>query len=564
VKRAFLMAVLSVAMAGAFAAAAQAATEANVTAASPSTKFPQNKQNEPFVAIDPTDPSVLAAGANEEIDEPPCVGSDCPFVQGIGNSGVYFSLNGGTTWIQPNYTGYGGRDGTPDPGSDIGTLPNYFEAGLVSDGDPSLAFGPQPDGSGGFTYANGSRLYYANLTANFNTRRKDFTFKGFEAIAVSHTDDIATAATGDNGAWSDPAIATAQNQSSATFSDKEEVTADNAESSPFFGNAYVCYSRFQSAGSEPDSIHVTRSTDGGDTWAKPLRLTPYFNSIGAGGRQGCQVATDSQGVVYVVWEDAVNHHAVFKLARSFDGGVSFEKKPSVIADVTDVGIFDQVRSISFDGIAGARTGSFPSLSIANGAPTGAGAPDTLAVGWSDGADGLNHEHALVQLSGDGGDTWTAPDAVEQSGDRPDFAFLGISPDGGDLYVTYDAFLNNFQGTTKGKRQFQGVVRHANVSGTSLNGLSTIDRGGIGDGRASSANALIDEFIGDYNTVAATNDGAVAVFNDARNAAVCHKINLFRQSVADGSPIAAPAPPSDCPGTFGNTDIFSSASPDPTP
>jgi hypothetical protein len=228
-----------------------------------------------------------------------------------------------------------------------------------------------------------------------------------------------------------------------------------------------------------------------------------------------------------------------------------------------VGIFDQVRSISFDGIAGARTGSFPGLSIANGAPTGDG-PDTLAVGWSDGADGLNHEHALVQLSGDGGDTWTDPQAVEQSGDRPDFAFVGISPDGGDLYITYDAFLNKFRGTTKGKRQFQGVVRHANVSGTSLNGLSTLDRGGIGDGRASSANALIDEFIGDYNTVAATNDGAIAVFNDARNASVCAAMNTFRQAVVDGTAGAAPAPGTDCPPTFGNTDIFSSAAADPTP
>jgi len=545
---------------GAVPGIAQAAASSLVTVGSPATPFPQNKQNEPFVAIDPAHPRVVAAGVNDEIDLAPCAGSDCPFTAGVGTSGVYFSFNGGASWTQPTYQGFSARNGTPGPGP-IGTLPHYYENGLVSDGDPSLAFGPQPDGHGGFSYASGSRLYYANLTSNFNTERKDFTFKGFEAIAVSHTDDPALAAAGNATAWSDPAIVSAQKQSSATFSDKEEITADNAGSSPFFGNAYVCYSRFQSVASEPISISVTRSTDGGTTWARPQQLSA--SNQFQPGRQGCMVRTDSHGVVYVVWEDILNHHSVFKMSRSFDGGATFEKA-FVVAQVTDVGIFDGVRSISFDGIAGARTNSLPSLDIANGAPTGAGAPNTIALGWSDGSDGLNHEQALVQLSSDQGQTWTSPQAVEQAGDRPDFASLVISPDGTDLYLVYDAFLDPFQTNTTDPRRFQGVVRHADVSGTSLANLVTLTRGAIGDGRASSANALIDEFIGDYNTVAATNAGAVAVYNDAHNAAVCDAVDVYRQSVANGSPGSAPAPATDCPATFGNTDIYSATLKDPTP
>jgi len=544
-------------------AGANAATEALVNTGSRATPFPQNKQNEPSVAIDPANPNVAVAGSNDEIDEPPCSGSDCPFAQGVGNSGVYFSFNGGGSWSQPTYQGYSGRTGTLGPGP-IGTLPHYYEHGLVSDGDPVVAFGPAPDSNGDFSWSNGSRLYYANLTSNFNTRRKDFTFKGFEAIAVSHTDDVAAAAANDAGAWSDPAIVTAQNQSSATFSDKEALAADDASSSPYFGNAYVCYSRFQSAGSEPVAIHVTRSVDGGVSWAKPQRLTASFNSTAQPGRQGCAVATDSQGVVYLVWEDTLNHHSVFLMSRSFDGGQTFEQKPQVVAHVTDVGKFDGVRSISFDGIAGARTSSFPSLSVANGAPSGAGAPNTLALGWSDGSAGLNHEHALVELSGNGGNTWTSPRAVQQRGDRPDFAFLGISPGGSDLYVVYDGFSDPFRNNTTATRQFQGVLRHGDLSGTTLSNLTTLDRGATGDGRASSANALIDEFLGDYNAVDATDGGAVAVFNDARDALVCPAINAYRQAVVNGTAGAAPAPATDCPRTFGNTDIYSSAAADPTP
>ena len=55
-----------------------------------------------------------------------------------------------------------------------------------------------------------------------------------------------------------------------------------------------------------------------------------------------------------------------------------------------------------------------------------------------------------------------------------------------------------------------------------------------------------------------------MFNDARNALVCPAIDAFRQAVVDGTAGAAPAPATDCPPTFGNTDIFSSAAADPTP
>ncbi|MBS1677759.1 MAG: exo-alpha-sialidase [Actinobacteria bacterium] len=545
----------------AFAAPAAGAAEALVNTGSPPSPFPQNKQNEPSVAVDPMHPEVMVAGSNDEIDEPACEGGECPFVQGVGNSGVYFSFDGGSTWTQPTYTGYSDRTGTPGAGP-IGTLPHYDTNGLVSDGDPALAYGPAPSGNG-FSWAAGSRLYYANLTSNFATRRNEYTFKGFEAIAVSHTDNAAAAAAGNASAWSDPAIVTSQNQTSATFSDKPAFTADDAETSPYFGNAYVCYSRFQGEGPGV-TISFSRSRDGGETWSAPIKLSRHNDPRKPPDRQGCAVKTDSEGNVYVVWEDVIKNRSVFEMARSSDGGATFAK-PTVVANVTDVGIFDGVRSISFDGIAGARTSSFPGLSIANGAPSGIGAPNTIALGWSDGSEGLNHEHALVQLSGNRGVTWSAPTAVEEPGDRPDFAFIGISPDGTDLYTVYDAFVDPFREDTTSTRRFQGVVRHTDVSGTTLGATTTLYRGPLGDSRASSSNGLIDGFLGDYNSVAATNDGWVAVFNDARGAAVCPAIDTFRQETVEGVKGAKPpAPGTECPPTFGNTDIWSASGADPTP
>jgi hypothetical protein len=546
--------------------------ETLITVGSPPTPFSQNKQNEPWIAVDPTNPSIMAAGANDNIDMEACAAgnpSSCPFTDGVGVSGITFSLDGGTTWIQPTYTGYSARNClgpapcVPNPAGPISTLPWFYESGLVSDGDPSLVFGPLPGADGTFSWANGSRLYYTSLTSNFSAVRDEMVMKGFEGIAISRTDDVPAAAAGDKDAWMPPVVVS--RQSSATFSDKEAVWADNAESSAYFGNVYVCNVAFRSVGGPPEPVMVARSTDGGDTWVQRQISQAANTGVGAGragGRQGCVVRTDSQGTVYVVWRGSFMGEDVVWMSRSFDGGVNFDK-PRAVAVTGTVGAFDRVSGrLTFDGIVGARTNEGPTFDIANGAPSGANAPDIIVLGWTDGQNGLNHERAMLQYSMDDGETWSAPFDATEAGDRPDFPWIAISPDGEDVYITYMGFLDPWRTNTTDPRRMQGVVRHADFS--DLSGWSTLHRGAIGDARGSSANSLAFEFLGDYDYVVATNDFAAAVWNDVRDAAVCPAINAYRQSLYDGAPIAVPAPPTDCPATFGNTDIFGGVFPDPTP
>jgi hypothetical protein len=555
---AFLLPLAWLAAAAISLQAGAAPPDTKVSVGSPTSPYLPNSQNEPAVAMDANQPAVLAAGANDLVDSSPCHGSSCDLTPDIGISGVYFSFDGGTTWVQPTYTGLTAQNGTTHVGP-IHTLPKYFENGMSSHGDPALAFGPKP-GPSGFSWANGSRLYYGNLAFNLSTNPG---FAGASAAVVSRTDNVAAAAAGDQNAWMDPVIVTRQN--AALLSDKDDVWADNAASSPFFGYVYLCNVAFRSVGGAPEPLMVAASSDGGDTW-RQRQITAATNNAQTGGRQGCAIRTDSAGIVYVVWAgaDIKTGASVMYLARSFDGGNNFEK-PRAIATVHDVGVFDPVSGrFVFDGFAGTRTDSFPSLSLANGAPTGADATNTLVLTWPDAANGTNHEQALVQVSNDGGVTWSSPVNAAEAGDRPDNPAVAISPDGTDLYLVYNGYLQPFQTTTANPRRMQGVTRHADVGPSgALSGFTTLHRGAVGDARGTTR-TLNREAIYDYQYAAASRTYGVTVWMDARNAASCPAVNAYRQSLIDGSPITAPSPLTDCPATFGNLDIYSGSFPDPTP
>ena len=565
------LALASAAPAGAAPPTPKPSGDALVTVGSPTGPFPQNKQNEPSIARDPVS-GTLVAGVNEEIDMAPCA-------PGVGSSGVYFSTTNGASWVQPTYTGYSARSGTAAAGGDIGTLPNYYEAGLVSGGDPVLAVGPKPDRNGHFSWSNGSRYYYSNLVSNFPGSSTLVTSN--YAVAVSHTDDAAKAASGSNAAWSAPAIASGR-LNPVVFNDKNALWADNAASSPYFGRVYATWTSFRAANAtsavaDAEPIMAAYSDDGGTTWSAPVQVSASYNTPLNGGRQGSTVRSDSKGNVYLFFEGSAGGRSVQMMAVSANGGAQFST-PRPVADVTDVGVFDSFAGrYTFDGFAGARTDSFPSVDIANGAPSGVGATDRILLGWSDGRNGLGHEESLLQVSGNGGASWSAPRGVQAAGDRPNFTAVAISPDGRSAYAVYDAFHAVYSDLSA-PRPMEGVVVALNGDLTGTVGV--LHRGASGDARGSSANSLVSEFLGDYNAAVASNSAVYPIWNDVRNADSCAAVDAYRTALRSPSAAsqsstvewgedsseaastytvpARPFPPADCGSgsRFGNSDIYS--------
>ena len=322
---------------------------------------------------------------------------------------------------------------------------------------------------------------------------------------------------------------------------------------------------------------VLVSRDGGSTWDSkqltPAGTDPNSNNASGFGISGCTVRTDSTGTAYIFGERfappfSLPTHSQHVMFTSTDGGKSWTKA-TPFEDVVDpcFHIDPVIGRCVEDGIAGARNdlAASPNVDIANGAPTGADATNEIVDAWADGRDGINHEHVMVSYSTDGGAHWSTPSAIESSGDRGYYAAPALSPNGSDLYVVYNAYTTSYRDNTTDPRSLVGVLKHTDIGAGGAPGSWTeLNRGVPGDPRGSSQNGLTAEFLGDYVYAAATRTYGAAVWNDVRNAAACPALDAWRMALRGGPAAPKPAPQSDCPATFGNSDIFGGSFPDPTP
>ncbi len=475
--------------------------------------FPQNKQNESPMAVNPIDPNNIITGANDEIEEPDCTpatggSSSCPFVPGIDLTGVYWTTDGGTTWNHQ-------------------ILPWFSQIGHASDGDPVVAFGPMPDSSApkGFSYGMGARAYFGSLASS--------PFPLGELLAVAHSDNK-------GATWSTPVLATTKDNP-VDFNDKIAIWADANPSSPFFGNVYVSWTLFIGPPAHAEPIAFARSTDGGQTFQPTQKLTPAYNSPARPGRQGSVVRTGPDGTVYVFWEDSFTRQSVIRGARSLDGGATFSR-PFFVANVNDL-------PSPFPG-ASFRTNSFPMVDV----DQSAGTFGRLFIVWGDFTSGTTSGHSVVKIaiSSNGGSTWTVSTAADVTSRSAFYPAVAVDPtDGTKVFIGFNAIDDETFGTAPGA----GVVSYdayyvlSTDSGSSFGAPVKISAA-PSDPDSSSTNSLRTQFLGDYNGASASSAAAWFSWTDSRNGATCTPVDTFRAGTATKPNIY-----DSCPMAFGNTDIF---------
>jgi hypothetical protein len=252
------------------------------------------QQNEPTTAVNPSNPNLMTAGANDYCTVPNT---------GDVWAGFYYSSNHGATWTDSLVPGYPGDTSAAGQQS-----PAYGLVGAA--GDPTQA------------WDNNGHLYYGFIAFNRVRPANAGLFVArytWPAGPTPHYDFTSLVVKG-----------TPSPTFLGHFQDKIAIETDRGASSPYAGNVYVCNARYTASGPN-NGVFFYRSTDGGHTWSNPMKISDSVHQS-----QFCDIGVTKNGTIFVAWrqfEFQKQQANAVAWAKSTNGGASFTK-PDIAATFT--------------------------------------------------------------------------------------------------------------------------------------------------------------------------------------------------------------------------------------
>jgi hypothetical protein len=310
-------------------------------------------QNEPTVAVDPTDPDNVLFGQND-------------YRNGDSSCGFDYTLDGGKEL---------GDGLLPESFSAPGfTAPRHY---WDASGDPVVAFDSEGYG------------YFACLQFNRGATSD---------LGGAHSGLFVYRSANGGASWTFPGdpVVLDDGLGAVGLNDKEWMTVDANSESPFQDRVYVTWTRF-SANFSAAVINESHSTDHGVTWSAPQEISGFdaalcpvnFSGAPAGtcnANQFSNVFTSPNGTVYVTFQNFNNavepggdNHNQVLLVKSEDGGETWSD-PVKVADFFDLP--DCFEYTGFDaGVACVPTAPLSGTSIfrATNYPTGVAPDDDTVV-----------------------------------------------------------------------------------------------------------------------------------------------------------------------------------------
>src|SRR5437773_8972429 len=234
----------------------------------------RGRQNEPAIAVDPRNTSVLLGSSNDYCgvyNRGVAAGAVGPIWLGY-----YRSANGGASFVSSLVPGY------PDDSSPYAALAHIRTA---SAGDPVI------------TWDNHGRVFFGSESSG-DPAGTVKTF-GDEWVARYENPDGEGGNTINDGKAYRGTTRVAKGSSApnllGVFHDKTSIQADRT-GGPCDGNIYFSWSRF--TGGKNSNIYLVRSTDHGVTFSNPILITSSIKNV-----QDPDISVTGNGHVYVTFDD---------------------------------------------------------------------------------------------------------------------------------------------------------------------------------------------------------------------------------------------------------------------